>query len=90
MKALFHTPLGPILLQATPLGLQSARLLQPTDPLPALSDEASRCPVLCQAMDWLSAYFGHKALPRGRDSFQDRVGVPVDSDGVHRTCQEAD
>lgn len=63
MKALFHTPLGPILLQATPFGLQSARLLQPTDPLPALSDEASRCPVLCQAMDWLSAYFGHKALP---------------------------
>ena len=53
MKALFHTPLGPLLLQATPLGLQSARLLQPTDPLTALSDEASRCPVLCQAMDWL-------------------------------------
>lgn len=63
MKALFPTPLGPILLQAAPLGLQSARLLQSAAPLPVLPDDAARSPILRQATAWLSAYFSHAPLP---------------------------
>lgn len=63
MKALFPTPLGPILLQATPLGLQSARLIQSAAPLPVLPDDAARSPILRQATAWLSAYFSHAPLP---------------------------